>query len=164
MHHLPEPMHARVRAARDDRLQRRLREFAQCALEFVLHCLAVRLRLPAAKRGAVVLNAQCDARRSCVHHDKGASVDSIARASLRVAASLDSMTSLINVRAPATSPSSMYSAASSSLLRAMRASSSGVKVGSGWAGPGGNSRSKSSASGPYFAAPMPAVAPWPAVR
>ena len=57
MHDLAEAVDARVRAARDDGLHTRLREFGERAFEFVLHRLAVRLRLPAAKRRSVVLDA-----------------------------------------------------------------------------------------------------------
>ena len=57
MHDLPETMHARIRAARDDGLHRRLRELAQRPFELVLHGVAVRLRLPTAECRTVVLDA-----------------------------------------------------------------------------------------------------------
>lgn len=81
MDDLAEAVHAGVGAARDRRVQRRLREFRERALERVLNRLAVGLRLPAAERRAVVLNAECDS-----HHDRSASFASITRASSRVSA------------------------------------------------------------------------------
>jgi len=61
-------MDAGIGAARADRGQRRAGEFRQCALDCVLHRLAARLRLPAAKRGAVILQPE----REFWHEDPGA--------------------------------------------------------------------------------------------
>ena len=120
-------MHARIRAPRDDGLH---------AASARIRRARVRVRPAPSCRAAATASRKTPIRRTgcltrCACQECGASVDRSAAACWRVAGSFDSITSCSSVRAPDRSPSSMYSAASSSLLRAIVAICSGVNAGSG---------------------------------